>query len=227
MVVQLFDFILDTCRYTIDQPASTPIAETSKSANQPVHPYWKLDKTEIPRLSVPDFNHALKDPTPNGTLIGSTTRVVIFEGLYLMLDGLEKWDEIPNTIRQLRSQTTSTTNTNSRNNTTDLITPTPTPNPSSTPTTQTTASKQDVTTTTNPHPNFDSVDSAPKPTVDIWHIKTTKEIAQDRVANRHMEAKLCDDLEKAIERYKFNDFPNGEVVEIGCDSKLVDLVVMN
>ncbi|GMG35976.1 unnamed protein product [Ambrosiozyma monospora] len=76
MVVQLFDFILDTCRYTVDQPAPTTNTETKKSAEQATNPYWKLDKTEIPRLSVPDFNHALKDPTPNGTLIGSTTRVL-------------------------------------------------------------------------------------------------------------------------------------------------------
>ncbi|GME70231.1 unnamed protein product [Ambrosiozyma monospora] len=233
MVVQLFDFILDTCRYTVDQPAPTTNTETKKSAEQATNPYWKLDKTEIPRLSVPDFNHALKDPTPNGTLIGSTTRVVIFEGLYLMLDGLEKWDEIPNTVRKLRSQTTTTTiantntNNSNNNNNTDFMTPTPTPTPSSTPTSasirMTAPQQRQSDTNINPYPH----PHPHVPTVDIWHIKTTTETAQDRVANRHMEAKLCDDLEKAIDRYRFNDFPNGEVVEFGCDSKLVDLVVLN
>ena len=39
---------------------------------------------------VPTFDHAKKDPTPNGTVITSNHKVVIVEGLYLFLEH-EPW----------------------------------------------------------------------------------------------------------------------------------------
>ncbi|CDK25938.1 unnamed protein product [Kuraishia capsulata CBS 1993] len=49
--------------------------------------------TGIPDIYIPDFDHALKDPTLNGIKIASTTRILIVEGLYLLLKQ-EPWCRI-------------------------------------------------------------------------------------------------------------------------------------
>lgn len=50
---------------------------------------WKLidgRNTKIPDIRVPNFDHLAKDPGEEKVIIKSTTRVVIMEGLYLLLD---------------------------------------------------------------------------------------------------------------------------------------------
>lgn len=44
-------------------------------------------------LSIPDFDHKIKDPTNPGIFISSKTKIIVLEGLYLMLD-LNPWNEI-------------------------------------------------------------------------------------------------------------------------------------
>lgn len=51
-----------------------------------------LDRSVV----VPTFDHALKDPTPGGCTVGPATRIVLVEGLYLLLD-MAPWNAIPRT----------------------------------------------------------------------------------------------------------------------------------
>lgn len=52
-----------------------------------------LNNDEWNCLSIPDFDHSIKDPTNPGTFLFKETKVVVFEGLYLMLD-IEPWSQI-------------------------------------------------------------------------------------------------------------------------------------
>lgn len=52
---------------------------------------------DIPNIYVPDFVHKLKDPTPFGIPILSTTRILIIEGLYLLLKH-GPWQKIYKTL---------------------------------------------------------------------------------------------------------------------------------
>ncbi|ODV87949.1 hypothetical protein CANARDRAFT_180660, partial [[Candida] arabinofermentans NRRL YB-2248] len=52
----------------------------------------------IPTITTPDFSHELKDPSPGGTTIQPETRVVIMEGLYLLLKDSKPWCGIPELI---------------------------------------------------------------------------------------------------------------------------------
>ncbi|SMN18536.1 similar to Saccharomyces cerevisiae YFR007W YFH7 Putative kinase with similarity to the phosphoribulokinase/uridine kinase/bacterial pantothenate kinase (PRK/URK/PANK) subfamily of P-loop kinases [Maudiozyma saulgeensis] len=51
----------------------------------------------MPDIYLPSFDHAKKDPTIKGTLISKFTRVLIFEGLYLLYDK-ENWKTIYSTL---------------------------------------------------------------------------------------------------------------------------------
>jgi pantothenate kinase len=44
-------------------------------------------------IHVPTFDHAAKDPVPNGLLVHSTARIILFEGNYLLVDETP-WSEI-------------------------------------------------------------------------------------------------------------------------------------
>ncbi|EHN02625.1 Yfh7p [Saccharomyces cerevisiae x Saccharomyces kudriavzevii VIN7] len=62
--------------------------------------FEKLSKTfsrAIPDIFIPGFNHALRDPTPDQYCISRYTRIVIFEGLYLLYDQ-ENWKQIYRTL---------------------------------------------------------------------------------------------------------------------------------
>lgn len=52
-------------------------------------------------LSIPDFSHEIKDPTNPGTFIWKDTKVVVLEGLYLMLD-VTPWEEIPRLVESIK-----------------------------------------------------------------------------------------------------------------------------
>ncbi|VEU20071.1 DEKNAAC100770 [Brettanomyces naardenensis] len=58
---------------------------------------FMFDSIDLPSISIPDFDHKLKDPTPGGSVILPTTRVIILEGNYLMLEE-GKWAEIPEIV---------------------------------------------------------------------------------------------------------------------------------
>lgn len=49
-------------------------------------------------LSVPQFDHSVGDPINPGVLINSNTKIVILEGLYLMLDK-DPWNQIPENVK--------------------------------------------------------------------------------------------------------------------------------
>jgi pantothenate kinase len=48
-------------------------------------------------IYVPTFDHAAKDPVPNGLLVPSTTKIIIFEGNYLLVDETP-WAEIKSLV---------------------------------------------------------------------------------------------------------------------------------
>jgi len=50
----------------------------------------RVYKEDIP---VPTFDHAAKDPVPNGLLVPCTARIILFEGNYLLVDETP-WSEI-------------------------------------------------------------------------------------------------------------------------------------
>lgn len=61
-------------------------------------------------LSIPDFDHATKDPVNPGIYVSKKTKVVVFEGLYLMLD-IDPWSQISKMVKD------STENKNGSKNT--------------------------------------------------------------------------------------------------------------
>lgn len=71
--------------------------ETSKNLNV----FDKISNSftsNIQDIYVPGFNHALKDPTRDQYCINGFSRVLIFEGLYLLYDQ-ENWKEIYKTLQ--------------------------------------------------------------------------------------------------------------------------------
>lgn len=56
-------------------------------------------------LSIPDFDHSIKDPTNPGTYVSRQTKIVILEGLYLMLDRYP-WLKIPKIVESMRENPT-------------------------------------------------------------------------------------------------------------------------
>lgn len=63
------------------------------SANQCFDFIAKTYNPKFPCISIPGFDHSLKDPTPNKYCIDGHTRIVVLEGLYLLY-GQENWQEV-------------------------------------------------------------------------------------------------------------------------------------
>ncbi|KAG0655415.1 putative kinase [Maudiozyma exigua] len=62
--------------------------------------FEKLSDTfysDMPDVYIPSFDHAKKDPTVRGNLVSRFTRVLIFEGLYLLYDK-ENWKTVYSTL---------------------------------------------------------------------------------------------------------------------------------
>lgn len=53
--------------------------------------------SNVPDVYIPSFDHAKKDPTVRGNLVSRFTRVLIFEGLYLLYDK-ENWKTVYSTL---------------------------------------------------------------------------------------------------------------------------------
>lgn len=53
--------------------------------------------SNMPTITIPGFDHKMKDPTPNQYSIDGYTRILIFEGLYLLYDS-ENWRSIHKTL---------------------------------------------------------------------------------------------------------------------------------
>lgn len=51
----------------------------------------------VPTIEIPGFDHRLKDPSPNQISIDPYTRILIFEGLYLLYDA-ENWRNVHKTL---------------------------------------------------------------------------------------------------------------------------------
>ncbi|OUM52375.1 hypothetical protein BVG19_g1558 [[Candida] boidinii] len=81
MVSTLSKLLKDTCRTKIP-------SEIWKRKENKRDVFFTLGSnvTGIPTIRAPDFNHELKDPTLNGITIDSHPRVLVFEGLYLLLN---------------------------------------------------------------------------------------------------------------------------------------------
>ncbi|CAI8508934.1 unnamed protein product [Pichia kudriavzevii] len=54
-------------------------------------------------LCIPDFDHKLKDPNNPGRYIFSNTKIIVFEGLYLMLN-IEPWCQISQIIKAIKDK---------------------------------------------------------------------------------------------------------------------------
>jgi len=61
-------------------------------------------------LTIPDFDHQLKDPTRAQTKINFNSRLIIFEGLYMMLD-IGKWSEISKLVEVSKNNNIGNTKT--------------------------------------------------------------------------------------------------------------------
>ncbi|EDO15497.1 hypothetical protein Kpol_467p9 [Vanderwaltozyma polyspora DSM 70294] len=74
-----------------------PLSRFQNSDNDDVDAVWeKLAKTftsDVQDIYIPGFDHSLKDPTSNQYCINGFTRIMIFEGLYLLYDQ-ENWSKI-------------------------------------------------------------------------------------------------------------------------------------
>ncbi|OWB72522.1 hypothetical protein B5S31_g2237 [[Candida] boidinii] len=81
MVSTLSTLLKDTCKTKVP-------SEILKKKENKHDVFFTLDSnvTGIPTIRAPDFNHELKDPTLNGITIDSRPRVLVFEGLYLLLN---------------------------------------------------------------------------------------------------------------------------------------------
>lgn len=80
----------------IFEPLDYSSSLSSLTSNFSENSTWKTisgKQTLIPDIYIPNFDHALKDPSPGSIKISSTTRVVIMEGLYLLLN-LGAWADI-------------------------------------------------------------------------------------------------------------------------------------
>lgn len=60
-----------------------------------------LANNEWSSLSIPDFDHQKKDPVNPGIRLHATTKIVVFEGLYLMLN-ISPWNEISSLASKLK-----------------------------------------------------------------------------------------------------------------------------
>ncbi|TID30199.1 hypothetical protein CANINC_001206 [Pichia inconspicua] len=60
-----------------------------------------LANNEWSSLSIPDFDHQKKDPVNPGIRLNAASKIVVFEGLYLMLD-VPPWNDIPKMVSELK-----------------------------------------------------------------------------------------------------------------------------
>lgn len=109
-ISQIFDLVDIVNHYnnnnnkTVEGYASYPSSLNSYSYDNEEKlqkdPVWNTvdgKTTLIPDIYIPNFNHALKDPTPGSIKIKSTTRILIMEGLYLLLNQ-GNWADIFKTL---------------------------------------------------------------------------------------------------------------------------------
>ncbi|QLG74849.1 hypothetical protein HG535_0H01760 [Zygotorulaspora mrakii] len=78
----------------------TSLITPTKSSAEDCFEY--LSETFIenfPEIRIPSFDHRVKDPTPNDYCIDGYTRIMIFEGLYLLYDA-ENWAKVYHQLSQ-------------------------------------------------------------------------------------------------------------------------------
>lgn len=75
-------------------------------AKQVVELFRLFLKTDWKLLSIPDFDHKTKDPINKSIWLSHNTKVVVFEGLYLMLED-PPWGEIAEMINRHNNGTSS------------------------------------------------------------------------------------------------------------------------
>lgn len=78
----------------------TSLITPTKSSAEDCFEY--LSETFIenfPEIRIPSFDHRVKDPTPNDYCIDGYTRIMIFEGLYLLYDA-ENWAKVYHKLSQ-------------------------------------------------------------------------------------------------------------------------------
>lgn len=61
-----------------------------------------LSNSDWSSLSIPDFDHEIKDPTNPGIRLNANSKIVVLEGLYLMLD-VSPWNQIPELVKKLKN----------------------------------------------------------------------------------------------------------------------------
>lgn len=82
---------LELCRILAKTTAIRPPPSTTRESNI----FEKLSKTflELPEIHIPGFDHSRKDPTIDEHLVDGFSRILILEGLYLLLNE-ENWAKI-------------------------------------------------------------------------------------------------------------------------------------
>jgi pantothenate kinase len=69
--------------WTFDAAAAAALVKSCRVCKEDIH--------------VPTFDHAVKDPVPNGLLVPSTARIILFEGNYLLVDETP-WSEVKSLV---------------------------------------------------------------------------------------------------------------------------------
>ncbi len=91
LVVKLVEDLITTCN-------KCKLTEEGMLLNSK-NPLWMFKQSSLPELSIPNFDHEKKDPTPGGTIVNSDVRVVILEGLYLMYNQ-GQWKRISALVKE-------------------------------------------------------------------------------------------------------------------------------
>jgi pantothenate kinase len=157
------------------------INETLKIPNDPK--LGNLDifdrNNSIPNVFIPGFNHAEHDPNQYGQKINSSSRILIMEGLYLLLNN-PVWLQIPNTLNpdvEMSKEATALSEITQNLVVNDNISKIPI--------------------------------SPIGKNYEFWKILIDRTKMLQRLGKRHLNAAIVKTLKDGEERVKLNDLPNG------------------
>ncbi|CCH44212.1 hypothetical protein BN7_3771 [Wickerhamomyces ciferrii] len=157
------------------------INETLDIPSDGINPLDIAD-SNIPNIHIPSFDHSEHDPKPFGTTINSNSRVLILEGLYLLLNE-PVWNKISRTL-----------NPNIKYEPIDPNQLKPT-NPE--------ISIQN---------NLKSIPIPQNKNHEFWKIIIDDNTMLYRVGKRHLNSGIVKTLKEGEDRVKLNDLPNGKLV---------------
>jgi pantothenate kinase len=94
------------CQESFDASLVVQLFKLLNDSNCSRYSNTNTDTNNWSMLSIPDFDHKIKDPTNPGIFLSSKTKVIVLEGLYLMLQ-LEPWVQISKLVREIKFNNTN------------------------------------------------------------------------------------------------------------------------